>query len=384
MRTPVLFGALLLLFAVFFLVNESVTAPTIPIDSDTVPPAPPTSVATIASSSPVVPTTPPTATTTATTTQKAKKATVQATKSTQSPQDSELKRIENPYTSPPLSFETVNISTRAALVNIYCSAPSFSSVRPITGSGAIIDSRGVILTNAHVAQYVLIAQSKQTDLTCVIRTGGPAVSKWRPVVLYIPPIWIEKHAHEIIQSNAKGTGEHDFALLYINTNLDESPAHEPFPTLGYDAREAIGFIDDTVLTASYPVEFAGSTVINNNLYPVTSISTIKQLLTFRTGTADVISLGGIIQAQRGASGGVVVNQWNKVIGLVTTTSDGATTGERDLHAITTASINRDLIAQKGESLDSLLSKDPGVEALNFQASELPRLSKLLIDAVSGN
>src|SRR3989344_9558890 len=57
-----------------------------------------------------------------------------------------------PVTLPPptKSQEQINIETRAALVNILCT--SRTGINGISGSGIIVDSRGVILTNAHVGQ----------------------------------------------------------------------------------------------------------------------------------------------------------------------------------------------------------------------------------------
>ena len=88
-------------------------------------------------------------------------------------------RIEHPYPTPSESSDAVNSAARAALVNILCT--SRGSVRPISGSGVIIDSRGVILTNAHVAQYVLLAENPAINLSCVIRTGSPAAASKTPL-----------------------------------------------------------------------------------------------------------------------------------------------------------------------------------------------------------
>jgi hypothetical protein len=313
-----------------------------------------------------------------------KKASVQATKTpSASSSPNEIHRIENPYNTAPLSFDSINAAARSALVNIYCASNAQGTMKPITGSGVIIDPRGIILTNAHVAQYVLLAQSGRSDLVCQVRTGAPASSKWTPTVLYIPPIWIEQHAKDIANSRAIGTGEHDYALLYISAGIGGMDLPSSYSALGYDSREAIGFINDRVLTASYPVEFVGGSIITSSLYPVTSISSIQQLMTFRTGQADVMSLGGIIQAQKGSSGGVVVNEWGKAIGLVTRTSDGYTTGERDLHAITTAYVDRDLKSLTGKDLQETLSPSPSTSAAAFAETHATRLTQLLIDVILG-
>ncbi len=246
----------------------------------------------------------------------------------------------------------------------------------------MIDPRGIVLTNAHVAQYVLIAESGKTDLECSVRTGAPAVAKWVPVALYVPSAWINIHAADIIKSHALGTGEHDFALLYMAATVDGSPRPPSFAYVAPDTREAVAFVDDTVLAASYPVEFVGGSVIQSDLFPVTSITTVRQLFTLSTAKADVLSLGGIIGAQSGSSGGGVVNQWGRLVGIITTTSDGATTGARDLHAITTAYINRDLIALTGSSLSETLASDPrsGAEAFLPAAAAL---ADKLISVISG-
>lgn len=288
-------------------------------------------------------------------------------------------RIENPYPFPPHSFAEVNDEARLAIVNILCAARS-GSLRPISASGVIIDPRGVILTNAHVAQYVLLASDPQIDLSCVIRTGSPAVARFIPEILYIPPVWVEEHASDIRTARPTGTGAHDYALLRVKSTLGGSPLPEAFPYLPLDAREGIGFPDDSVLVASYPAEFLGGMTAQLGLYSVTSITTIKSLLTLgESGTVDVVSLGGIIGAQSGSSGGAVANAWGQLIGLISTTSEGETTADRDLHAITSSYINRDISAESGRNLAGIVAGDVEQEALTFNTNQAPALIKLLKD-----
>ena len=94
-------------------------------------------------------------------------------------------------------------------------------------------------------------------------------------------------------------------------------------------------------------------------------------------------MGGIIGAQSGSSGGGVVNQWNKLIGLITTTSEGVTTAQRDLHAITTGYINRDIKNQTGKDLIQTLAQDPKSTSDAF-LPEAKVLAQRLITIIAGH
>lgn len=279
----------------------------------------------------------------------------------------EATRISHPYDSGPLDFSLINTTTRAALVNIFC-APRGGTMHPISGSGIIIDSRGVILTNAHVAQYVLLSQSPQINLRCSIRMGSPAVARYRAEVLYIPKAWIDAHASEINDDRPLGTGEHDYALLRITSTVSGSPLPASFAAVEPDTREAIAFVDDSVLGASYPAEFAAGSV-QSSLYPVSSITQVNKLYTFGSGTVDVISIGSAIEAQSGSSGGPIVNAWDKLVAIITTTSEGATTGERQLRGVTLSYIDRDLAQQTGQGLSTYLAGDITAKALDFTRNQ---------------
>ncbi len=283
-------------------------------------------------------------------------------------------RIQNPYSASALSFDAVNSIGRAALVNILC-IPHTGNLHAISGSGVVIDPRGVILTNAHVAQYVLLSEDPRLGLRCVVHSGSPAQAHWIPTVLYIPPVWVQEHAADISYARPKGTGEHDYALLLVTDSFDGSPLS--FPALTPDTREGIAFLDDQILAAGYPAEFIGGLAAQNDLYAVSSMTTVKQLLTFSTGSIDVLSLGGIIEAQSGSSGGAVLNAWARLVGVITTTSEGDTTADRDLRAVTLSYVDRDLLTQTGHNLASILSANVVSEALDFNTVAAPTLIDLL-------
>lgn len=296
----------------------------------------------------------------------------------------EIRRINDPYPTDPLSFDTVNPIARSAVVNIFCFSANNGLLRPISGSGVFIDSKGVILTNAHVAQYVLLSESGRVDMDCEIRMGTPAKARWIPHVVYLPPVWIDEHAADLTKDKPLGTGKHDYALLFAGAPLDGVPRPAIFPALSIDTRNAIGFVDDAILAASYPAEFLGSLATNFDLYAVSSVSTIRELFTLDAGTVDVISIGSVIGAQSGSSGGAIVNAWAKLIGLITTTSNGDTTGERELRGITMSYIDRDMAIQSGTSLTTHLLGNPAMQSAEFSARYAPALVEKLLSPFKNN
>ncbi len=297
------------------------------------------------------------------------------------PPPAQVERVESPYSTPPESLETIDAPTRNALVNILC-MPNAGTLRPISGSGVIIDPRGVILTNAHVAQFILLSESPKINLTCSVRTGSPASPRWKAVVLYIPSVWVDSHYQNINGGNVSGTGEHDYALLYITSDLQGNAVTQPFPYLPIETRANVAFESDHVLVAGYPAEFVGGIVAQQNLYAATSISTIQKLMTFDRDTVDVFSVGGVIEAQGGSSGGPVVNAWRHVVGIIVTTSEGASTAARDLHALSLNYIDRDITALTTKNLEAILSANISLLAAQFSRETTPQLLQKYISALS--
>jgi len=282
-------------------------------------------------------------------------------------------RTEGLYDTNPLSFDEINIRARDALVNILCT-PNTASASPSSGSGVFIAPH-VILTNAHVAQYVLLAQTGLFDASCVARAGAPAIPRYAVRVVHLSESWLKEHAADIRARSRLGTGEHDWALL-LAMPLSPSPAQATH--LPLDIRPGAMFVDDAVLAAAYPAEFVGSIIMQTQLYPVSAATIVDKLMTFATSSVDVVSIGSIIAAQAGSSGGAVVNQWGKLVGIITTTSEGITTGDRALRALTIDYINRDVLAELGSSLEALLARDPDQLAEAFAQEKAAAFAKLFL------
>lgn len=266
-----------------------------------------------------------------------------------------------------------------ALVNIFCTSATDRSVRTTTGTGFFIHDKGVILTNAHVAQYLLL---QNTDIfgetVCTIRTGNPASPRYIAELLYLPPSWIMAHATNIIEEAPTGTGERDYALLYVTKSLDESPLPAKFPALAHNSsllpQGAKGL---SVMATGYPAEDVLRNRDFDNLIPRSATTTISELYTFKDNTADVFSMRGTPVGQQGSSGGPITSTKAEVIGLIATRGDDNVDGVGSLRAITTSHIDGTMIEETGFSLARNISGDIENRAQIFNDTITPLLTKLL-------
>lgn len=251
---------------------------------------------------------------------------------------------------------------RGALVNIICYAPTGSGLHSMTGSGVVIDPKGIVLTNAHIAQYFLFADR---GVSCRLRSGSPATDHYTAALLYLPSIWIQNNAQVLTQISPSGTGEYDFAFIGIVGSIQKpsTPLPNAFPALPL----AVAPLSTgaPVVIGSYGAQFLEYSQIQSNLFPTLVFGSVKNVFTFATNSIDVVALGGSAAAQEGSSGGGVVNALGELAATITTsTTEGVTSG-RQLNAITASYMRREYANETGESLDSLLSLPLATSIANF-------------------
>jgi hypothetical protein len=278
----------------------------------------------------------------------------------------------------PADFDLINTNSRKTIVNIFCTT-KYNDLSPISGTGVVIDEKGLILTNAHIAQYFLLKDFREKDyLKCIGRTGSPAYPKYNLELVYISPNWVKQNKTLLKDQNPKGTGESDFAFLRITGLIDGSTQNTGYTHIQPNNRAYVE-IGEPVLLASYPAGFLGGLSIIQNLNVASSVTTIQDVFTFREGTIDLLSVGGTIVSQKGSSGGLVVDETTSLIGIITTSSDGDTTSSRGLNAITISHIDREIQSELKTTLTGFLSLDHKNFAENFTTSTAPELTKLITD-----
>lgn len=287
--------------------------------------------------------------------------------------------------SGPLTFDDINTLTRDALVNILCYTQSSGPISPITGSGVVIDPRGVILTNAHIAQYFLLKDYGMKDyVSCNIRTGNPATPKYKATLLYISPRWVKNNSDNIKRQEARGTGEDDFAFLIIDRGLNaDQKLPTTFPYLPIDSVDH-DFTNESVLVAGYGAGFLGGEEIQRNLYGISAIATVKEMLSYTGSTLDYLNISGNAVAQRGSSGGAVVNSRGALVGVISTVSSATQTDSRELGSIAMSHINASLLKQSGSAISDFLNTNLGEKATQFNELIAPSLVNILIVSINTN
>jgi hypothetical protein len=241
----------------------------------------------------------------------------------------------------------------------------------------IIDPKGIILTNSHIAQYLLFPDR---GVVCRIRTGSPAVTAYSAGLIYLSPDWIAANPTVLKESNPTGTGQYDFALLGITSSVTSTPLPTVFPSISLSSNVLL--TGAPVVIATYGAQFLAVNQVQSALSPTIVNGSVKNIYTFDTNSVDVLDLGGSAAAQEGSSGGGVANALGELAGTITTSTVVGDTSTRQLDAITATYIRGEYARETNQTLESLLSQPIATSIANFattsatlEAALIPHLSQ---------
>lgn len=266
-----------------------------------------------------------------------------------------------------------------ALVNVFCTIRTDEYIRTTTGTGFFIDPDGVVMTNAHIAQFLLLEDTDSFgEANCILRSGDPAAPRYEAELLYLPPAWVLENAGVFYEEVPMGTGERDYALLYVADTIDDTTMPERFPALAFDTSLLpVSTKNDPVLAAGYPAANLASEGSDALLRPQKASTTVSELYTFGSNYADVFSIRGSVVGAEGASGGPILNDSGEVIGLIVTRGDDSIDGSGSLRAITLSHIARTIEEESGFSLEQSLAGDLPNRSTIFTDTLSPFLLSLL-------
>lgn len=275
--------------------------------------------------------------------------------------------------------ETRASDPASSLVNIFCTFETKEYIRTTTGTGFFIDQDGIIMTNAHIAQFLLLEKTDafgETD--CVVRTGSPASPRYTADLLYIPPTWVQENAALIDDAAPMGTGERDYALLFVSGDMEGWPLPAEFPALPFDDELLpVSVRESKVVAAGYPATDLVMNGAKSELLAKLADTSISELYTFGSNYADVFSVRGSEVGAQGSSGGPIVNNEGKVIGMIATRGDDEADGAGSLRAITLSHVNRTIKEETGFSLTEQLNGDIPRKAEVFANTMTPFLVTIL-------
>ncbi len=280
-------------------------------------------------------------------------------------------------TETPLSSEEEIIHS---LVNIFCHFSTDTYTKTTTGTGFFINKNGVILTNAHVAQFLLLQEIKDAikETECVIRTGNPASPRYFAELLFISPSWITRNAHLITEEMPKGTGEYDYALLYVSKALQDESLPSSYPSIPIDtAFLSKNLTGTSVFTAGYPASALMQRGAKALLVPQIASTNITELYTFGSNYADIFTVSSSAVGEQGASGGPIVIPQKGAIGLIVTKGDERLDGARSLRALSLSYVNRSIQEETGFTLLENTHGDLMFRGAVFKKALAPFLAKLL-------
>lgn len=266
-----------------------------------------------------------------------------------------------------------------SLVNIVCVSAD-PSIPTISGTGVMIDSRGIILTAAHVAQLFLLQDYLGPDkVECIVRTGSPARRAYLAEPIYVSPTWMANNPNTLTTSSPTGTGENDFALIGVTGTATSTPLPSSYyatPLATSDPRQ-----QDPVAIGSYGAQYLTAAQVNYSLYPILVFGSIQDRYTYGTNTVDLISVIGSAASQEGSSGGGLVNAAGQLIGEITTSSIAGTLTTRSLNAITISHIRRSFTADTGNDLDATLRGQSVASLIAGFANESRQLGEKLYRSI---
>ena len=247
--------------------------------------------------------------------------------------------------TPPITSAEIYRIAEGSLVNIFCDDAGRNVY--ILGSGAIIHSKGYVLTNAHIAENF-----QKEGIDCMLRLGSPARPYARAELVLLPPQEKKIGGTEI--------AERDIAILKITSLLSKEPLPDTFEhfTLApsYEVKEG-----ETLYFLGYPTEFLKGQTIQTNTAILFSLGVVDSIVSVDDNLSDGEGayLKGEASAQHGSSGGLFLEaKSGRIAGLFVGLTEGKTTAERKQFMFLASYIDEIVRTETGSGMEKFLAERP--------------------------
>ncbi len=262
--------------------------------------------------------------------------------------------------------------------NIFCKTQSGNSISVVTGSAVIVNSLGVAITNAHVAQYPLIEKYFKSNsgktMSCVGRIGSPASGNYKIDVLYISPNWIRKNAKNIVDPYFQETGEDDIAIIRFVPTTSKTFTFTKISNEGLN-------ISLPIYIGSYPAIEIKDKGISAPLYGRYERNSIRQIDNY-IPLKPIFETEPSSMGQAGSSGGGIFDSVGNLAGTIALIVQNGNTSSPYIRGLTISHINKTL-GESGTSLNHYITGNPDVIENNFSKTAT-ELESILMSQLSSS
>lgn len=269
------------------------------------------------------------------------------------------------------SSNKVEDKIKSSVGNLFCTTIKGNKIEKRTGSVVAISNTGVMITNAHVAEHLLLSNTSQNiSQTCFVRTGSPALKAYSAKVLFMPDEWVYANKDNLKYQSLSGTGEHDYALIVLTEKVNQTS-----PSLSFlNPKGQTLSPDKKIFASGYPV--FGASILDNALYNRTESLYITKTWGLGKTNTDLADTSATVIATVGSSGGAITDTEGNLIGIIVASSVDQSLNKPSIRLISLDYIEKDIKEKTGKTLSSFFN-NPEELANRFIETEGTRLAQIL-------
>ena len=193
-------------------------------------------------------------------------------------------------------------------------------------------------------------------------------------MFYIPSTWVKNNSGILSKMNPTGNGEKDYAIVKTTDSISADAPNPPLPYLEESQNDPAQ--SENIYLAGYPAGFSDGNLLDSSLYEITQKVSVVNTYALGGKNSGEIFTSPTLLAERGSSGGAVVDNNGKLLGIMFATGLDPYSGRKNIQAISIPYIQNDLQNETGKIL-SWYRSNSEIESENFLSNNAKTLSNIL-------